>query len=176
MILMVGCSKPTAGDLFTKAQDAYQELQRSQGRSKRVRDSLSTLAIEQYRKVFAEHPQDSLAERAMFMVATIRHNDMQDFNNAIDAYKQYIGTYPDSKQTPVAMFLVGYLYNNEVHNIDSAAAAYHRFIEKFPNHEMALSAQFELNNLGKSAEELLPKPQVAEAPAKEKTPSKPKKK
>jgi hypothetical protein len=58
------------------------------------------------------------------------------------------------------MFLIGYLYNNELHHLDSAAAAYRRFLEKYPNHEMALSAQFELDNLGKSPEELLPQ-QVA---------------
>jgi outer membrane protein assembly factor BamD (BamD/ComL family) len=172
LTLIIGCSKPTPDELFTKAQNSYQELQRAQGQAKAFRDSLGTIAIEQYSKVVAEYPHDTLAERAMFMVATIRQNDMQDFGKAIEAYKQYISVYPDSRQTPVAMFLVGYLYNNEFHNIDSASAAYRRFLEKFPKHEMALSAQFELNNLGKSPEELLPKPTVAEAPAKNKAGSK----
>ena len=31
-----------------------------------------------------------------------------------------------------------------------------RFLERYPQHEMAASAQFELNTLGKPADELLP--------------------
>ena len=62
------------------------------------------------------------------------------------------------------MFLVGYLYNNELHNTDSAAAAYRRFLERFPQHEMATSAQYELQTLGKSPEELLPQDRETESP------------
>jgi outer membrane protein assembly factor BamD (BamD/ComL family) len=77
---------------------------------------------------------------------------------AIDAYGLYCREYPAGKQTPLAMFLIGYLYNNELHDIDSAASAYRRFLERYPDSEMATSARFELNTLGKSPEEALPIP------------------
>lgn len=175
IILLNGCSKPTAEELFTAAQNAYQEVQKARSQGKSYRDSLGVVAIDLYRKVVKEYPTGELGERAMFMEATIRHNDMQDFAKAIDSYKQYIEAYPDGSQVPIAMFLVGYLYNNELHNIDSAGAAYRRFLAKFPNNEMAMSAEFELNNLGKSPDDFLPKPTVAETPAKKKPAGKSKK-
>ena len=174
-ILLNGCSKPTAEELFTAAQNAYQEVQKVQSQEKTLRDSLGVVAIDLYMKVVKEYPDGELGERAMFMVATIRQNEMHDFANAVGAYKQYVETYPNGSQVPIAMFLVGYLFNNELHNIDSAAAAYRRFLAKFPNNEMAMSAEFELNNLGKSPDEFLPKPAVAETPAKKKSAAKPKK-
>ena len=172
LVLMTGCSKPTAEELFTTAQNSYQELQKAATQQKSVRDSLGAIAIDGYKKVVKEYPSGELAERATFMVATIQHNDLQDFVKAIDSYNHFAQSFPTSKQAPVAMFLVGYLYNNELHNLDSAAAAYRRFLEKFPDNEMAMSAQFELNNLGKSPDEFLPKPAVAETPAKKKSGSK----
>ncbi len=175
IILLNGCSKPTAEELFTAAQNAYQEVQRVRSQEKTLRDSLGIVAIDLYMKVVKEYPDGELGERALFMVATIRQNDMQDFAKAVDSYKQYIEAYPNGSQAPIAMFLVGYLYNNELHDIDSAGAAYRRFLAKFPNNEMAMSAEFELNNLGKSPDDFLPKPTVAEAPAKTKPAGKSKK-
>ena len=175
IILLTGCSKPTAEELFTAAQTAYQEVQKVPAQEKRMRDSLGVAAIDLYKKVVKEYPDGELGERAMFMVATIRQNDMQDFAKAVDAYKEYAQAYPNGPQTPIAMFLVGYLYNNELHNIDSAGAAYRRFLAKYPDNEMAMSAEFELNNLGKSPDDFLPKPTIAETPAKNKPSGKSKK-
>jgi hypothetical protein len=52
--------------------------------------------------------------------------------------------------------MVGYIYNNILNMVDSARVAYTRFLEQFPDAELATSAQYELNTLGKKPEELLP--------------------
>ena len=39
--------------------------------------------------------------------------------------------------------------------IDEAKAIYTEFVTKYPNHQMASSAQFLLDNMGKSEEEIL---------------------
>ena len=63
--------------------------------------------------------------------------------------------------TPAALFLIGFVYNNHLHNLDSARIAYEQFLTQYPSHEMASSAKFELDNLGKSPEELF-RTQLAE--------------
>ena len=61
------------------------------------------------------------------------------------------------------MFLTGFLCNEELKDLENAKNAYESFLAAYPNHEMADDAQFELKNLGKKPEELLP-PLQQEAP------------
>ncbi len=158
LVMLIGCSKPSANDYFSKAEGEYKAakgiadtLQNRGGAAK-----LFEPALENYMKVVREYPDDPLAERALFMTATIRNNEMRDPDAAVVSYKLYANRYPDSKQAPVATFLVGYLYHNDLHLLDSAASWYRRFLDRYPQHEMAVSAQFELSSLGKSPDDLLP--------------------
>jgi hypothetical protein len=54
--------------------------------------------------------------------------------------------------------MVGYLYNNSLLKPDSAAIAYKHFLELYPQNELATSAQFELQSIGKKPEEMIPQP------------------
>ena len=53
------------------------------------------------------------------------------------------------------MFFIGFIYNNNLQMYDSARIAYQNFIAKFPNHELAASAKFEIDNLGKTPDEII---------------------
>lgn len=158
-LFVIGCSKPTAEESFAKAEavetaavSAMDSVKTTEGAQ-----SLFHPVIGDFSRVIDDHPGHVLAEVALFRIATIRNNYTHEIPEALDTYRRYVELYPEGKQAPVSMFLIGYLYNNELHNIDSAAAAYRRFLAKYPDHEMALSAQFELNTLGKPPDELLPK-------------------
>ena len=103
----------------------------------------------------------------MFTMAKIQSDELKNFQKAIEAYKRYAEKYPEGKQVPLAMFLTAYIYHNELNDLGNAKTAYEAFLTKFPNHEMVQSATFELQNLGKRPEELLPAiqqnaPQTAE--------------
>ncbi len=158
LLLLAGCGKRSANDYFSKAEDAYTLAKQTADtlRNREGRGNLFEPALENYMKVVSEYPDDPLAERALFRAATIRNDEMRDPAQAVVSYKLYAEKYPDAQKAPVATFLVGYLYNNDLHLLDSAAAWYRRFLDRYPHHEMAGSAQFELNELGKSPEELLP--------------------
>lgn len=154
VLLFTGCGKTPPDEMFARAEE-LRKLQSHQA------------AIEQYREIISEYPASAEAESSQFLIATIYNEGTKEFDKAVVEYGRYVEKYPDLQQTPWALFMVGYLYHNELHNLDSAAAAYNRFLERFPRHEMALSAKFELENLGKSPEELLsnvvrePEPAVA---------------
>jgi len=149
---VAGCSKPSANDLFTQAREAQKAQQFPK-------------ALQLYANVVREYPQTAVAETSMFAIAAIRQNDTHELTEAVNAYAGYIEKYPDGSYAPVSLFLIGYIYNNELHNLDSAAVAYRRFLAKYPQHEMARSAQFELDHLGKPIDEFLQQQASTERPA-----------
>lgn len=155
-LLYIGCSAPPPEETYKKAEEA-------------LKAGDIPLAIQSYEQVMRDHRGSPLAEKAAFRIATTQHNELRDYQAAVGSYRRYVELYPDGENAPTAIFLTGFLYNNELHKLDSAAMSYRLFLEKYPTHEMAVSAQFELDNLGKSPEELLPKPTVAEQPAQKST-------
>ncbi|MBM2841076.1 MAG: hypothetical protein HW412_1604 [Bacteroidetes bacterium] len=154
VILVAGCGKPPVEEYMKKGEDAEKA-------------GLWSVALENYQNLLKDHPGSVLAENATFNIAAIQQNNLQNFLAAVDGYRLFVEKYPEAKKAPTAMFLMGFLYHNELKNLDSAKACYERFLATYPAHEMAMSAQFELQNLGKSPDEILPKPSVAET-----TPSK----
>jgi len=127
-----------------------------------ARARLFAPAVVAYEKLLEAHPTAPQAQEGMFRLATIYNNDVRDFPKAVAMYRAYADQYPEGEKSAVALFLIGYIYHNELHKLDSAKVAYERFLQKYPNHEMAISAQFELNTLGKPPEELVPKDEVAQ--------------
>ena len=80
-----------------------------------------------------------------------------NFEKAIEQYETLITLYPDSEQAPLALFMIGFTYANEIGNKDKARTAYKEFLEKYPNNVLKSSVEFELENMGKSAEDILAK-------------------
>lgn len=152
-IVLSGCGKSSPGEMNAKAEEAY-KLQNY------------PLALEQFTELITTHPGSPEADEAAFRCAAIYQNDLHDSQKAVDAYNRYLNLFPQGKKAPTALFLLGYMYNNELHKLDSAAIAYRTFLSKYPSDEMASSAKFELDNLGKSAEELLPESVASEQPGK----------
>lgn len=147
--LLAGCNKPPAEEYLKKAEDAEKA-------------GLWMIAVDNYQQLAKDHPGSPLTETALFSIAAIQHNNLQNFQAAVNSYKVFIDKFPDAKKAPTALFLAAFLYHNELKNLDSAKTYYQRFLSKYPQHEMAASAQFELENLGKPPDEILPKSTVAE--------------
>jgi outer membrane protein assembly factor BamD (BamD/ComL family) len=174
MLACTGCGKKSAAELFTMATESQQAAQHSIDslRGKADVPKLLEPVLANYEAVFNEHPESAEAEQALFKIAELYSGKLNQPEKAIDAFKRYVAAFPASARAQTAMFMVGYLYNNTLGNIDSAKAAYTRFLERFPNSELTTSAQYELNNLGKQPEELLPE-EPAPEPSKVATTVKP---
>lgn len=156
-LALAGCSKRDPSTSFAEAEQA-EAMVRMTADTTADRSQRATLfapVIEQYRTVLKEFPDSSHASQALFRIAAIYNNDTEEYEKAIGAYREYVDRYPRGERHAVSMFLIGYIYHNQIGNLDSAAAAYQRFLQQYPDHEMAMSAQFELNTLGKSPDELL---------------------
>jgi TolA-binding protein len=111
--------------------------------------------IQVCQRIVQEYPNGPKASAALYLLGETYQNGKHDYHTAINYYQAFVKKYPDLNATPVAMFIIGFIYNNNLQMIDSAKIAYREFVAKFPNHELASSAQFELENLGKSPDEII---------------------
>lgn len=80
---------------------------------------------------------------------------LQTIDKAILLYDWIIDRYPDHPRAAQSLFLKAFTLDNNLKNYDEARTLYEEFLKKYPENEFVASAQFLLENLGKSDEELL---------------------
>jgi outer membrane protein assembly factor BamD (BamD/ComL family) len=166
MMLFAGCSKKSAPELMQLAQETHQRAQftaDSLGMKANVQELFGPV-IQKYEEVVKEHPTTPEAEQSLFKIAELHAGVLKDPVKAVDDFRRYATSFPSGVKTQTAMFMIGYIYNNELNMIDSAGVAYRRFLERFPESELATSAQYELNTLGKRPEEMLPPEEPPSSP------------
>jgi outer membrane protein assembly factor BamD (BamD/ComL family) len=115
----------------------------------------TALALERFEEVVKDFSAEAVAETAMYKIVMLRGNSPMDRRGAVAADMRYIELYPNSERVPTVMFMMAFLYNNELQEIDSARKYYDLFLAKYPGHELAPSARFELETLGKTPDDLL---------------------
>ncbi len=141
VLFLAGCAKMTEDEMWQKAE---------QSRASGNVDS----TIQMCQAILREYPDGKNASAALFMLGET-YNGKNDFRAAVNYYGAFVKKYPDSSSTPLAMFFIGFIYNNNLQIADSARVAYQNFITRFPAHELAASAKFELDNLGKTPDEII---------------------
>lgn len=149
MSLLAGCSKKSEQEYF----DAALRLEK-QGKLKE--------AIENYEALIKEYPESKDAPKVLMEIAKIYESknipnmsQSDALKKGIEAYRRVVNNYPKSKEAPVSLFMIGFMQSNELHNLDSARFYFHKFLQEFPDHEMASSARSEMENAGKSPEQIL---------------------
>ena len=84
-----------------------------------------------------------------------KENSKGNNEKAIKLYDELIRIHPDSEYSPMALFMIGYINANEIKDYERAKKVYAEFLEKYPTSELANSVKFELENMGKSPDELI---------------------
>ena len=133
---LVSCSRKSDTELYTdaKAAEAIKDFQK---------------AVELYEQVVDRFPTVATAESSLVRLSVIYNNDIKDPRKAIDTYRRCYTMFPSSKQAPTMLFLSGFVFNNELHMLDSARIVYQIFLQKYPDNDLAASAKYELETLGK---------------------------
>ncbi len=80
---------------------------------------------------------------------------LQTLDKALFLYDWIMDRYPDHPRAAQSLFLKAFTLDNDLNQFEEARKLYEEFLQKYPNNEFAPSAQFLLENLGKSDEELL---------------------
>lgn len=135
-LLLVSCARKSAPELFEQAASYYQQKEFNK-------------AAQSYEELVARFPGQALAESSFSHLAFLYSGELKDSRKAMDTYRRCYWMFPTSKQAPTMLFLTAFLLNNDLHMIDSAREAYELFLREYPNHELAASARFELETLGK---------------------------
>ena len=120
-VLLITCSKPdnTAFGYWDNAVALFNQSD-YQG------------CIKQYQRIIKYFPDDSLAVPAMFAMADVYKNNLNDADQAIKIYKEIIRKYGDSERAANAHFMIGYVYANEIRDLKKAEEYYKSFLKKYP--------------------------------------------
>ena len=142
LLLICSCSRKTDKQL-------YQE-----GVAAEVQNNFQS-AAGSYEQAVADHPGTAYAESSLARLGPLYTNELKDPQKAVGAYERYYKMFPGSKESPTMLFLAGFVYNNDLHQTDSARARYQEYLNRYPDGQLAQSAKFELQNLGKDADQVL---------------------
>ena len=119
-------------------------------------------ALKDYQEIISEYSDSEKAPESIFTVAAMYHtyqipnvSKEESHKKAVEYYQKLYQQFPKDERAPKALFMSGFILANELRNFDAARLAYQEFLSKFPKHELASPAKTELDNLGKTPEEIL---------------------
>ncbi len=76
------------------------------------------------------------------------------YGHAIEAYEEFLKEYPDHEKAPDVKFLIAFTYHNSLNEDELARKNYAEFIASYPESPLRVSAEFEMENIGKDIEKL----------------------
>ncbi len=99
-------------------------------------------------------PKDQSVAGHLYGAAEVARS-LRTFPKVMSLYDWILEAYPESEKAPNVLFIKGFILEQDYNRDEEARAVYEQFLAKYPSHQMAESAQFLLNNLGKTDEEIL---------------------
>jgi len=165
-LVVVACQSPK--------EKALQEIELLQAQDSVF--SIENMAKEKDAYVaFADkYPDDERAPEFLFKAGqsmgaiASQKKDMTLHEESIAIFKRIQENYPKHHYAEEALFLTGFVYENHMGNIAKAKVTYQEFIEKYPKSELAEDAQFAIENLGISPEDIIRRAQesvIGDTPA-----------
>jgi TolA-binding protein len=110
--------------------------------------------VKLYNQLATEFPYDEKAAEYLFKAGEVSMGINMDFD-ALGYFQRIERDYPTFNKAPHALFLQAFIWDNKLNDDGKAEFLYKQFLEKFPMHEMAKDAQFSLEHIGKSDDELI---------------------
>ena len=110
-------------------------------------------SIENFVKKF---PDDTLAPKYLFEKALLQEKQKK-YSEVLSTLDGIYSQYPESKSASKAIFLEGFLYANVLNQLDKAKEKYQLYLDKYSqvDAKMTNDVKMELQNLGKSPDEIL---------------------
>ena len=124
-------------------------------------------ALKVYEKIVQESPSSKEAPEALFHCAALYRSEKNDLLKAATAYESIASRYPTSEFGHKGLFTAGFMFANEMNNFAKAKSLYEKYLSTYPDSSLAKMAKFELQNIGRSADEILQSLQDTTAKQKE---------
>ncbi|MCF8461356.1 MAG: tetratricopeptide repeat protein [Flavobacteriales bacterium] len=110
--------------------------------------------VRSYAKFYQLSEKDSLAVDMLFKAGEVSMGIGQG-NLAVKYFRTITEEHSAFHKAPEALFLSGFCEENINKDTAQARYFYETFITSFPNHKLAQDAQFSIQNMGKSDEDLI---------------------
>jgi outer membrane protein assembly factor BamD (BamD/ComL family) len=154
LFILTGCKSNSDN----KDKEIFEEA------SQMFKDQKFPMAVVQFEKIVKEYPKGDYYPKSLFELGKIYNAKLIttldgkiNLERAVYYFKKLYNEFPASTYAEQALFLTGFLYANELKYLDSAKITYNTFLEKFPNSQFVKSVKSELENMGKSPEEIINK-------------------
>lgn len=146
ILLMVACSGSTAR---TEEEIARLETQLAKEPSEEILKQLLDLYKEMAAKTSGEQHMDYLWKAGETARAA------RDFSTAETIFVELYSQNDSPDLAAKALFLHAFMCDEDLKEYEKAKSLYQQFLQKFPDSDFSDDAQFLLDNLGKSDEEML---------------------
>ncbi|MFZ0390745.1 MAG: outer membrane protein assembly factor BamD [Calditrichia bacterium] len=93
------------------------------------------------------------SEKEYFDLA-YQHMGKEQWSEAENNFQKILEEYPNGVYSSKSLFMVAFINANYIQNYEKAKEYYSKFLQKYPNHELASSAKYELENLGKNPDDM----------------------
>lgn len=110
--------------------------------------------LHEYQLFIEAYPNDSLTPNYLYLSGQLSKS-INLFGEAVRKFETLIKDYPEFKDIAKAQFLIGMIYENNLQDTLKAKAAYQEFIDNYPQNELVDDAQFLIQNLSLSDQELI---------------------
>ncbi len=100
------------------------------------------------------NPKDSLSPGYLFEASQYSRN-LGDLKTALNYMEKIKTDYPNYKRLPDVIFYEGFMVENDMKDIHKAKEIYEDFLRRFPNHPFVENIKLNIQNLGKTPEEIL---------------------
>ena len=77
------------------------------------------------------------------------------YHEAIALYEEFLERFPESQFAPKSLFMSGFIYANNLQDFENARKCYEQFLQNYPDNELAVSVQWEVENLGTDVNKLI---------------------
>ena len=151
ILSLSACGSKTETELFESAQNNIKEKNYAE-------------ALADFQQILEKHKEGKYAGEAMLEIGKLYHGKViknisvdESMKKAVEYYKMVFEKYRDQEYSKKALFMAGFILANDIKDYDAAREVYNQFLDEYPESEMAISAKYELENLGKDPEEILQK-------------------
>jgi TolA-binding protein len=149
VVFAAACNSNKDKDAFDTAEKKYNEKKYAE-------------ALADYKLVIEEYPSSEYAAKSMmkagsmyqmFLIPNVQEEESN--KKAVEYYRELYKNFPKYGDTPKALFMSGFILANNLNKFDEAKLTYGTFLDKYPNHELASQVKIEMENVGKTPEEIL---------------------
>lgn len=121
---------------------------------KGLNDSIALIYTEKCENYTKTYRDDANSPELLYKSAEVL-SGLGKYETSIRRFQDLYNIYPNYNKRPESIFICGFIFDTHLQDSVNADYHYRKFIKEYPNHKLYQEAKIALENLGKSADELV---------------------